>query len=60
MDEDNYDGIEGYYLPIDNSNNYWIEYNNTDLNPEIIEIEDQILLMVLSSVLFLEKWHKWC
>jgi len=38
--EDNYDGIEGYYLPIDNSNNYWIEYNNTDLNPEIIEIED--------------------
>ena len=38
--EDNYDGIAGYYLPIDNSNNYWIEYNNTDLNPEIIEIED--------------------
>ena len=38
--EDYYEGIEGYYLSIENSNNYWIEYNKTDLIPEIVEIED--------------------
>ena len=39
--EDNYDGIAGYYLPIENSNNYWVEYNKTDLIPEVIYLEDQ-------------------
>ena len=39
--EDNYDGIGGYYLPIENSNNYWVEYNKTDLIPEVIYLEDQ-------------------
>mgnify|MGYP001221794096 FL=1 len=38
--EDNYNGIAGYYLPIENSNNYWIDYNNTDLNPNITDLED--------------------
>ena len=38
--EDNYDGIAEYYLPVENSNNYWIEYNNTDLNPNVVELED--------------------
>jgi len=39
--EDNYDGIAEYYLPIENSNNYWVEYNETDLIPEVIYLEDQ-------------------
>ena len=39
--EDNYDGIAGYYLPVENSNNYWVEYNETDLIPEVIYLEDQ-------------------
>ena len=39
--EDNYDGIAGYYLPIENSNNYWVGYNKTDLIPEVIYLEDQ-------------------
>ena len=38
--EDNYDGIGEYYLPVENSNNYWIEYNNTDLNPNVVDLED--------------------
>lgn len=38
--EDNYEGIESYYLSIENSNNYWIEYNKTDLIPVISDIED--------------------
>ena len=38
--EDNYDGIGEYYLPVENSNNYWIEYNNTDLNPNVVDRED--------------------
>ena len=38
--EDNYDGIGEYYLPVENSNTYWIEYNNTDLNPNVVDLED--------------------
>ena len=38
--EDYYDGIGEYYLPVENSNNYWIEYNNTDLNPNVVDLED--------------------
>ena len=39
--EDNYDGIAGYYLPVDNSNNYWIEFNKTNLVPDVVFLEDQ-------------------
>tara|TARA_B100000287_G_scaffold294898_2_gene278204 strand:- start:2067 stop:2981 length:915 start_codon:yes stop_codon:yes gene_type:complete len=38
--EDNYQGIGFYYLSVENSNNYWINFNNNDATPIIINIED--------------------
>ena len=32
--------LENIILPVENSNNYWIEYNNTDLNPNVVDLED--------------------
>ncbi len=38
--EDYYNGISGYYLSQDLSNRFWYEYNNTDSNPVISNIEN--------------------
>ncbi len=38
--EDNYQGIGFYYLSVENSNNYWINFNNNDETPIITNIED--------------------
>ena len=35
-----YDGFQPYYMSVDEITNYWSNYNNTDFNPEIIQISD--------------------
>jgi len=38
--EDNYQGIGSYYISVDESNNYWTEFNSTDTLPVIRDIAD--------------------